>query len=258
MERATAAERLLWRRLLAMLRRVKVSRCYFNDHIYYCTESALTPVWDQGLQCCSTSATASLLFDLLPKNIRHTSNTFFFPQRCAGEWPILATSRRALTPDFYVWYLTFAFTIVPLPAKSWSSGEGGRNKQRLQIELSKWIHSTHLTNSLKAVQTFIVAAFGLNGRHTFSLCFRGGGGLSGALCLFTSSSIVDFAWVWGECMSLRDGLAAGVGTTSTPLSPGDFLRHKHTRTHTVSKKAVVRKLCCTDNVLYNDTENKDM
>lgn len=82
MERATAAERLLWRRLLAMLRRVKVSRCYFNDHIYYCTESALTPVWDQGLQCCSTSATASLLFDLLPKNIRHTSNTFFPPTMC--------------------------------------------------------------------------------------------------------------------------------------------------------------------------------
>lgn len=41
-----------------------------------------TPVWDQGLHCCSTSATASLLFDLLPKNILHTSNTFFSPTMC--------------------------------------------------------------------------------------------------------------------------------------------------------------------------------
>lgn len=192
---------------------------------------------------CETRGCSAALHQLQPlscliccQKTFATHQIHFFPQRCAGEWPILATSRRALTPDFYVWYLTFAFTIVPLPEKSWSGCEGGRNKQRLQIELSKWIHSTHLTNSLKAVQTFIVAAFGLNGRRTFSLCFRGGGGLSGALCLFTSSSIVDFAWVWGECMSLRDGLAAGVGTTSTPLSPGDFLRHKHTRTHTQSVK----------------------
>lgn len=93
--------------------------------------------------------------------------------------------------------------------------EGAQNTQRLQMKVSTWIHSTALS---------------FTGRGTFSLCFRGGGGLSGPPCRFKSSSIVDFAWDWGECMSLREGLAAGVGTTSPPLSPGDFL--KCTNTHT--------------------------
>lgn len=64
-------------------------------------------------------------------------------------------------------------------------------------------------------------------RRTFSLCLRGGGGLSGALCRFMSSSIVDLAWGWGECMSRRDGLGAGI--TSTLLSPGDFLKYEKTQ-----------------------------
>ena len=70
-------------------------------------------------------------------------------------------------------------------------------------------------------------------RHTFSLCLRDGGGLSLALCLFTSSSIVDLAWGWGECISRREGLAAGVGTSSTPLSPGDFLKETQTHSHKI-------------------------
>lgn len=63
---------------------------------------------------------------------------------------------------------------------------------------------------------------------TFSLCRRGGRGLSLAGCLFTSSSIVDFAWGCGECMSLKEGLAAGVGIASIPPSPGDFLKSPKT------------------------------
>lgn len=62
-------------------------------------------------------------------------------------------------------------------------------------------------------------------RYTLSLCLRGCGGLSGAPCLFTSSSIVDLACGWGECISRREGRAAGVGTTSSPPSPGDFLKN---------------------------------
>lgn len=83
----------------------------------------------------------------------------------------------------------------------------------------------------------------MDGTCTFSLCLRGGGGLSGVLCLFTSSSIVDLAWGWGECMSLREGLAAGVGTTSPPLSPGDFLDTHRQQSYYIMHTAIFLYYC---------------
>lgn len=103
-------------------------------------------------------------------------------------------------------------------ARGWTGGDFCPCYVKGQVQLICSIGADIVTN-----RRLVIKKKEMRGR-TFSLCLRGAGGLSGAWCLFTSSSIVDLAWGCGECMSRREGRAAGVGITSTTLSsPGDFL-----------------------------------